>query len=337
LIRLLIRRVGFSLVVVAGVVVLTFVIARVIPGDPAVGWAGPHASPADVAKVHHDLGLDRPLPVQLARYFRGIVVGNWGTSIHTHRPVLHDLARETPASLELVLGGIVIALLLGVPLGLLAARFQGSLLDHAVRAVAVTSVSLPVFWLALILQILFATRWHLLPVAGIYDQRYQLGGVGTPTHFPILDAIADGNAGMLWSAIAHLALPALAVASYPLGVIARMVRASVLDVSRETHVQMLRALGFKERSIFGHFAMRLAWSPVAQVLALVFAYSLVNTFLVEAIFDWPGLGSYAADSIIYLDTPAIVGITLFVAIVYVFANLAVDLVQAALDPRIRLA
>jgi peptide/nickel transport system permease protein len=142
---------------------------------------------------------------------------------------------------------------------------------------------------------------------------------------------------MLWSAITHLVLPALAVASYPLGVITRMVRASVLDVSKETHVQMLRALGFKERSIFGHFAMRLAWSPVAQVLALVFAYSLVNTFLVEAIFDWPGLGSYAADSIIYLDTPAIVGITLFVAIVYVFANLAVDLVQAALDPRVRLA
>jgi peptide/nickel transport system permease protein len=337
LIRLLIRRAGFSLVVVAGVVVLTFVIARVVPGDPAVGWAGPHASPADIAKVHHDLGLDRPLPVQLVRYFRGIVVGNWGTSIHTHRPVLDDLARETPASLELVLGGLLIALVLGVPLGLLAARFEGSLLDHLVRAIAVTSVSLPVFWLALILQILFATRLHVLPVAGIYGQSYQLGDVHTYTHFPIIDAILNGNAGMLWSAITHLALPALAVASYPLGVIARMVRASVLEVSKETHVQMLRALGFKERSIFGHFAMRLAWSPVAQVLALVFAYSLVNTFLVEAIFDWPGLGSYAADSIIYLDTPAIVGITLFVAIVYVFANLAVDLVQAALDPRIRLA
>jgi peptide/nickel transport system permease protein len=332
----LLRRTGLSLLVVAGVVILTFVIARVVPGDPATAWAGPHASPAEIALARRHLGLDRPLPQELVHYFHGIVVGNWGTSIHTHRSVLSDLGREIPASLELVIAGLLLALVIGVPLGLAAARHQGGVLDQVVRAFAVLSVSMPVFWLALILQLVFFDSLHLLPVDGEFAAKYQVGGVHMYTHFPVLDAILNGNAGMLGSSLVHLVLPAAALATYPLGVIARMVRASVLDVSRETHVQMLRAFGFRERTIFDRFAMRLAWSPVAQVVALVFAYSLVNTFLVEAIFDWPGLGSYAADSIIYLDTPAIVGITLFVAVVYVFANLAVDLVQAALDPRIRL-
>jgi peptide/nickel transport system permease protein len=141
---------------------------------------------------------------------------------------------------------------------------------------------------------------------------------------------------MLGSTLSHLILPALVVAAYPAGVIARMTRAQVLDTVGETHVQMVRSLGFGERTVFGTFAMKLAWNPVAAVLALVFAYSLVNTFLVESIFDWPGLGSYAAASVSTLDTPAIVGVTLFIALVYVAANLLVDILQALLDPRIRL-
>ena len=153
---------------------------------------------------------------------------------------------------------------------------------------------------------------------------------------PVVDSLISGNWAMLGSTLTHLVLPALVVAAYPTGVIARMVRAQVLDTLGEAHVQMVRALGFGERAVFGTFAMRLAWNPVAAVLALVFAYSLVNTFLVESIFDWPGLGSYAAAAVSTLDTPAIVGVTLFIAVVYVAANLVVDLVQAALDPRIRL-
>jgi peptide/nickel transport system permease protein len=323
-------------VVVAGVVVLTFVIARVVPGDPATSWAGPHASPSEIADARHHLGLDRPFVVQLGTYFRGIFAGNWGTSIHTHRPVLSDLAHRVPASLELVIAALVVALAVGVPVGLLAARRQGTAVDHSIRGAAVLGVSMPIFWLSLILQLVFFTFLHLLPVAGEYDPRFQTPASHGYTGFPILDSLLSANWSMLWSTLMHLILPAVAIAAYPTGVVARMVRASVLDVSRETHVQMLRAFGFSERTIFNRFAMRLAWSPVAQVVALVFAYSLVNTFLVESIFDWPGLGSYAADAIIYLDTPAIVGITLFVALVYVFANLAVDVVQAALDPRIRL-
>jgi peptide/nickel transport system permease protein len=334
--RYLARRVGLSVLVVAGVVVLTFVIARLVPGDPATSWAGPHASPAEIAQARHHLGLDRPFVDQIATYFRGIFEGDWGTSIHTHRSVLSDLGRQVPASLELVIAALLIALAVGVPLGLLAARRRGNVVDHAIRGGAVVGVSMPIFWLALILQLVFFNYLHWLPVAGQYALRFQQGSVHSYTHFAVIDAIANGNWAMLWSTLTHLVLPACAIAAYPAGVIARMVRASVLDVSGETHIQMLRAYGFRERTIFNRFAMRLAWNPVAQVVALVFAYSLVNTFLVESIFDWPGLGSYAGESIISLDTPAILGITLFVAIVYVFLNLAVDLLQAALDPRIRL-
>jgi peptide/nickel transport system permease protein len=152
----------------------------------------------------------------------------------------------------------------------------------------------------------------------------------------VVDALLSGNWAELGSSLWHLVLPAVVVAAYPVGVIARMTRAQVLDTLGETHVQMLRSLGFPERTVISRFAMKLAWNPVAAVLALVFAYSLVNSFLVESIFDWPGLGSYAAASIATLDTPAILGVTLFVAVAYVVANLVVDIVQAAIDPRIRL-
>jgi len=333
----LIRRVGLSALVVAGVVCLTFVIARVIPGDPAAGWAGPRASAAQLAEARHSLGLDRPLAVQIVAYFKGVVTGDWGISIHTHRPVLSDILGALPASLELVIAAILLGLVIGVPLGLIAARWSGRLVDHLVRTSAVFAVSLPAFWLALMLQVVFVQHLHLLPAAGEYAVGLQYSHPLTSfTGAPVVDALITGNWQVLASALTHLILPAVIIGSYPVGVVARMVRARLLDVSGETHTQMVRSLGFSERAVLSRFSLRLAWSPVAQVIALVFAYSLVNTFLVEAVFDWPGLGSYAAASIISLDTPAIVGITLLIAFVYVAANLAVDLVQAALDPRIRL-
>jgi peptide/nickel transport system permease protein len=336
-IRYVIRRVALALVVVAGVVILTFVIADLVPGDPAASWAGPHATAAQVARARQYLGLNQPLPVRIVRYFGGILTGNWGTSIHTHQPVLSDIGTAAPATLELVIGALIIAVAVGIPLGLAAARWPGGVFDHAVRAVSVLGVSMPVFWLALIGQLAFAQRLRLLPVAGQYDPNLMYTHpLVTRTQMPVVDALISGNWAMLGSTLSHLVLPAIVVAAYPAGVIARMVRAQVLDTVGETHIQMVRSLGFPERRVFGTFAMKLAWNPVAAVLALVFAYSLVNTFLVESIFDWPGLGSYAAASVSALDTPAIVGVTLFIAIVYVASNLVVDLVQAALDPRIRL-
>jgi peptide/nickel transport system permease protein len=331
------RRIVLAVVVVAGVVLLTFVIAHAVPGNPAATWAGPHASPAQVAAASRFLGLDRPWPVQIGKYFAGIVTGNWGVSIHTHSPVLSNISTAAPATLELVIAALIIALVVGVPLGLVSARRPGRPTDHAIRAGAILGVSMPVFWMALILQLVFAQRLRLLPVTGEFSPNLLFSNpLRRVTGFPVADAVLTGNWPMLGSTLSHLILPALVVAAYPTGLIARMVRAQILDTVGDTHVQMARALGLPERDIFGRYLMKLAWSPVTAAIALVFGYSLVNTFLVESIFDWPGLGSYAVASISTLDTPAILGVTLFVAGVYVIANLIVDIVQAVIDPRITL-
>lgn len=331
----LVRRTALATLVVAGVVILTFAIARVVPGDPAATWAGPKASREQVERAREELGLDRPLVVQIASFFGGVATGEWGTSLHTRRPVLSDIARAAPASLELVVAALVLAVLVGVPLGLLAARRRGRAPDWLARLGSVLGVSMPSFWLALILQLIFFRWLRLLPVAGRYDPALEaIHPLRAITNSVLLDSILTGNLPILWSAVQHLVLPAVVLAAYPIGVVTLMVRASVLETMGEDHIRMVRALGFPERTVFRRFALRLAWNPVLAVLALVFAYSLANSFLVEAIFNWPGLGAYAAASIASLDTPAIVGVTLFVAVAYVVGNLVVDLVQAAIDPRI---
>jgi peptide/nickel transport system permease protein len=242
-----------------------------------------------------------------------------------------------PASLELVITALLLAIVIGIPLGLASARRPGRPADQLIRAGSILGISMPIFWMALILQLVFSQRLHWLPAAGEYSPGLLFSHpLAKRTGFPVIDSVLGGNMPMLGSTLTHLILPAIVVASYPAGLIARMVRAQVLDVIGDTHVLNARALGFAERQIFGRFAMKLAWTPVAAAIALVFGYSLVNTFLVESIFDWPGLGSYAAASISTLDTPAILGVTLFVAVAYVVANLVVDVVQAAIDPRIRL-
>ena len=337
MIRYAAERLALGVLVVVGVVVLTFLIARVIPGDPAVTYAGPRASKVQLEQTRRQLGLDKPVVVQLADYLEGIATGDWGTSYHTKRPVLSDLETALPASIELVTAGLVLALVAGLPLGLVSARFHGRLPDVIVRVVSVIGVSMPVFWAALILQLIFAQHLGWLPAAGEYDPNlYYTSPLTSYVQMPALDALLTGNVPVLESSISHLILPAVVVALYPAGLLTRMVRASVLDTLGESHIRMTRSLGFGDRAIFGRWALRPAMNPVVQVTALVFAYSLANTFLVEAVFDWPGLGSYAASSLQALDTPAIVGVTLIVAIVYVVLNLLVDIAQAGIDPRIRL-
>jgi len=331
------RRIALAFVVVVGVIVVTFIVAHVVPGDPAATWAGPHASASQIVQARKFLGLDRPLAVQLVSYLGGVASGNWGVSIHTHRSVLSDLLTAAPPSLELVITALVLAIVAGIPLGLLSARRPGRPADQAIRAGSILGISMPIFWMALILQLVFSQRLKWLPAAGEYSPSLLFTHpLVRRTGFPVIDALISGNLPMLGSTLKYLILPAIVVAAYPAGLIARMVRAQVLDTIGETHILNARALGFGEWQIFGRFAMKLAWTPVAAAIALVFGYSLVNTFLVESIFDWPGLGSYAAASISTLDTPAILGVTLFVAVAYVVANLVVDVVQAAIDPRIRL-
>ena len=335
--RYLLRRLAQAVVVVAGVIVLTFVVARVVPGDPAVAYAGPHASAQALAQVREEFGLDKPALEQLVDYVKGTLTGDWGTALHTKRPVLDDLGNVIPPTLELVGFAMLVALLVGIPLGMLAAR-RGGATDASVRLGSMVSVSAPVFLLALVLQFVFSQKLGWFPVAGEYDPKLDYTHPLTQfTHVTVIDAAITFNFSILGSALAHLVLPTIAVAAYPTGVIAQMTRASLIEQLGEDHVRMARGLGYPERTIVRRLALRPALNPVVSVTALMFAYALVNTFLVESIFNWPGLGSYATASIQALDTPAIIGVTLFVAIVYVLATLLVDVVQAWLDPRVSLS
>ncbi|TKR27224.1 ABC transporter permease [Cellulomonas hominis] len=338
--RHLVRRLAQSAVVVLGVVVVSFLVARAVPGDAAVSATGARASAAELAAARERLGLDQPLPVQLFRYLGDLVRGDLGTSLHTRQPVASDLGSALPASLELVGAAMLLAVLLGIPLGVLAARFRGGRaggVDVSVRVGSVLAVSAPVFLLALVLQLVFATRLGWFPTAGEYDRSLDTTSpLSVWTDITVVDALITGNGAMLGSVLHHLALPALALAAYPTGVIAQMTRAALLEEAAQDHARMERALGFGRLAVLVRFSLRAASAPVLQLVALVFAYALVNSFLVESIFNWPGLGSYTATAISSVDTPAIAGVTLTVALVYVVLNLAVDLAQTALDPRVRL-
>lgn len=334
----LVRRLGQALLVVAGVIVLTFLIVRVVPGDPAVSVVGPRASREQLAEAHRSLGLDQPLPVQLLHYVQGLLRGDLGVSLHTHQPVSHDLGHAFPASLELVAAALVIAIALGVPLGVLAARFRRRSADVGIRIQSMLAVSVPVFWLALVLQNVFATKLGWFPVAGEYTSSLdQTSPLHVYTNITVVDAVLTGNWPIAISTLHHLVLPALVVAAYPTGVVAQLTRAALIEEVTQDHARMERALGFSERAVLVRFALRPSLNPVLSLLALVFAYAIVNTFLVESIFNWPGMGRYAAEGIRSLDTPAIAGVTLLVGSVYVVANLLVDLVQSVVDPRVRLA
>ncbi|AQZ69417.1 Dipeptide transport system permease protein DppB (TC 3.A.1.5.2) [[Actinomadura] parvosata subsp. kistnae] len=330
------RRLGQALLVVAGVVVLTFAVMRLVPGDPAVAFAGPKATPEQLAEARARFGLDDPLPVQLLTYARDLVTGDWGTSLRTRQPVRDDLYLAFPASLELVGAALLVAIALGVPLGVLAARHKMRLPDFGVRLGSMLAVSVPVFWLALALQTVFASNLGWFPIAGEYDTSLDTTSPLTLwTNITVVDALITGNWPIFTSTLEHLVLPALVVAAYPTGVIAQMTRAALIEESGQDHARLERALGFGETSILTRFALRPALSPVLSLIALVFAYAIVNGFLVEAVFNWPGLGRYAAESIRSLDTPAIAGVTLLVALVYVLANLVVDVLQGFVDPRTR--
>lgn len=334
--RLLLRRLGQAVVVVAGVLVVSFLMARQIPGDAAISAEGSRASKAQLEAARERLGLDQPLGVQLWNYLTGLLHGDLGDSLHTKQPVADDLARALPASLELVGAAILIAIVIGIPLGILAARFRRGPTDVSIRLSSVLLVSAPVFLLSLVLQLVFATRLGWFPAASEYDGTLDVTSPLTVyTNITIVDALITGNWPIFVSTLHHLALPALVLAAYPSGVVVQLVRASLIEESALDHATMARALGFSRLSVLVRFSFRPALGPVLSLLALVFAYALVNSFMVESIFNWPGLGSYTTKAIRSLDAPAIAGVTLSIALIYVVLNLLVDLLQTVIDPRVR--
>jgi peptide/nickel transport system permease protein len=334
--RYIASRVLQALGVVVGVVILTFIIARLIPGDPAVAFAGPRATPEQLALVRAQFGLDGPMWQQFVTYVSGVARGDLGISLHTKEPVLSDLLRVFPTTLVLVAIALLFAAIIGIPLGIIAARSHGRIGDLITKVIAILMVSMPVFWLAILLQIIFFSRLGWLPAASVYDTKLEATSpLYTVIGVPLVDALLTGNWVIFRSTLRHLILPVIAIAAYPIGAVAMVTRGSLLESLGDEHVRMVRALGFSERSVFGRFALRPSLNPILALLALVFAYALTNSFIVESVFNWPGLGGYAVKSIQTLDVPAILGVTLIVAVMYVLLNLVVDLVQAVIDPRVR--
>lgn len=333
----IVRRLIMAVVVLISVSIITFFIARVIPSDPAAAWVGSHPTDEQIAQARETLGLDNPLYIQYLRYMQGILHGNLGTSVKTHQPILTDLKTYFPATLELVFVSMLMAIIFGIPLGVYSGTKKGSLLDHATRLLAIAGVSIPTFWLGLIMQLIFFGYLGILPLNGrISTETALYHPITQITGFYLVDSAITGNWVAFKDALLHIILPAMTLATYPLGLTIRMTRSTMIEVLNEKYILAARAAGISERTILFVLALKNAITPTITVLGLVFVYSLTGAILVEVIFSWPGLGSYVTNAVLSIDFPVIVSVTLIVTIFYVFVNLILDLTQAMIDPRVTL-
>ena len=329
------RRLTTALPSMLGVIVVTFLLTRALPGDPAAYFAGPAASVEAIEQIRRSLGLDRPLPEQFLRYVRDLVRGDLGTSLTTGQPVLDEIATRLPASAELTLIGLVVAMVIAVPLGILAATRPGSLIDHACRVVATAGVSLPVFFTGLLLVYVF---YYLLGWAPPPLGRLDVYATPPPhrTGFFLADSLFAGDGETLVAALGQIWLPALTLAIFSLAPIARMTRASMLAALGSDFVRTARASGLAPRTVIVTYAFRNAMLPVVTTLGMVFSFLLGANVLVEKVFAWPGIGSYAVEALIAGDYAPVQGFVLTMAALYVALNLAIDILYGVIDPRVRI-
>ncbi|MFC6286927.1 ABC transporter permease [Nocardioides sp. GCM10027113] len=330
------KRIATSAAVLATLTLLTFVLSRVVPSDPAVVYAGPKATPETLDRIREELGLDRSLPVQFVDYVASLLTGDLGVSLATKQPVLPDILQRLPSTLELIFAAMTLAAVLGVALGVVAARRQGGVLDGLIRFLCIGGISMPAFWLGLLLQVLVVGQLGLLHATGQFSTTIAYSSpIATVTHFPLLDSLLTGNWVAFRDGLEHLVLPALTLAAYPLGLIARMTRASMLEALDQDFTLTARAYGLSDRLITWKLTLKNAVSPTLTVLGLSIAYALTGTFFVEVVYNWPGIGAYATQAMLAVDYPVIMAITLLGAAGYLVTNLVVDLLQARLDPRMR--
>ena len=330
--RYAIRR-GLTIVpVLLGVSLLVFSFIHLIPGDPALTMLGERATPEKVAEVRARLGLDRPIWQQYVLYIGKALRGDLGVSIIRGDPVASDLLRRFPATVELATASMVVAIALGIPIGVASAVWRNSLLDSLARLGALTGVSMPIFWLGLVLAWFFGVQLRVLPTGF----RLSSGTAFVPwTNFVILDAILQGDWPTLADAVRHLILPALALATIPLAVIARMTRASMLEVLSREYIRTAEAKGLSRRVVILRHALRNALLPVLTVVGLQVGRLLAGAILTETIFSWPGIGLWVYESIESRDYAIVQGVSLFIAVIVVGVNLLTDLLYAAVDPRIK--
>jgi peptide/nickel transport system permease protein len=300
-------------------------------------YAGPRANPEVRAQIRADLGLDDPIPLQFGRYVSDMAQGDLGISFRTKRPIIEDLKVFLPATLELVIPAIMLAVIVGIPMGIYSAAKRGGWFDQGGRVGTIAGVSLPAFWLALIFQLIFASWLGWLPLGGrISREIVILNPIETITGFYLIDAAVTGNWVAWWDALKHLILPVLVLATYPIALVSRMTRTSTIEALSQEYVMAARAAGLPERIVLFKLTLKNALIPTLTILGLVFAFSITGAVLIEVVFQWPGLGKYITDAIISVDFPVVMAVTLVVTIFYIVINLAVDLAQAGIDPRIRL-
>lgn len=331
--RIIAKRLSLLVFVLFGVTLITFFMSHVIPGDPARMMVGQRADEETLQEVRRQLGLDQPVWVQYFTYVKGILSGDLGISIRTQQPVVNDLLTFFPATLELALTAFVIALVVGIPIGILSAVKKDTLWDHGGRLFAIAGVSTPVFWSGLVGILIFYKLLGWLPSSGRID--LSVAAPAQITGLYVLDSLITGNWETFANSLWHLILPALTLSFAQLAIVTRQVRASMLEVLGQEYIRTALANGIKGPLLLFRYALRNALIPTITVVGLSFGSLLGGAVVTETIFGWPGMGKYVVDSIAYLDFPAIMGFTMIISVGYVLINLLVDLTYLLLNPQIR--
>jgi peptide/nickel transport system permease protein len=318
--------------VLFGVSIVVFFMVHAIPGDPAQIMLGQQATPEQVQQLRESMGLDKPIVVQYWLFLKDAVRGDLGDSTVTGRPVTTELLTRFPATFELVAFAMLIAILVGIPVGVISAVRQYSALDKTASVLALTGISMPIFWLAMVLVVIFGVNLELLPFPGRLDPTTAITSI---TGLVLVDSLLTLNFAGFWDGLLHLIMPALALGTIPMAVIMRMTRSSMLEVMNEDYVRTARAKGVVPwRVVFKH-ALRNAMLPTITVIGLQAGLLLGGAIITETIFSWPGIGLYTYQSVGQRDYPSIQGVVLYGALLFVLINLIVDILYAILDPRVR--
>lgn len=327
------RRLAWMVLVLWGVMTITFFVARVIPADPVGAILGPQAPPEAIERERQRWGLDKPLYVQYARYMESLLKGDLGRSLRTRRPVLQDIAQFFPATAELALAAFLIGLVFGISVGVVSAVYPGRIIDHVSRVFAIVGLSMPAFWLGLLLLLGFYYKLGWLPGPG--QLPYWLPRPPRVTGFLLIDSLLAKDWTAFTSYLKHLVMPAFTLGWISTAAIARITRASMLEVLREEYIKTARMKGLRESRVVMRHAFKNALLPIITVTGIRLASLLEGAVLTETVFAWPGLGRYATHSFLSIDFNAVVGVAIFTAFLYAFCNLVVDLLYAYLNPKIR--
>lgn len=332
MLRFVVRRLLLLVPILFGLSVLLFIWVRALPGGPAVALLGERATPEQIARIESLYGLDRPLYEQYFSFVRRAAQLDFGASIRTNQPVIDEIQRRFPATIELSVAAMIFAVGIGIPLGYFAARRYGTWLDNLSVSGSLLGITIPVFFLAFLLKYVFAVKLGILPTSGRQDVRLI---VDHPTNFYVLDGLVTGNLNAAWDAVRHLILPAVALGTIPLAIIVRITRASVLDVVHEDYVRTAEAKGLVKGTITRRHVLRNAMLPVATIIGLQTGLLLSGAILTETVFAFPGVGSFVFGAISFRDYAVLQGFILFIAVIYVLVNLVVDISYGFIDPRVR--